>query len=54
MSLILKDGGKAEVYCTEDFDEIIGVNDRLMLSEAEKAFATTYQSLSYGKWCDNH
>jgi len=37
LSLILKDGGKAEVYCTEDFDEIIGVNDRLMLSEAEKA-----------------
>lgn len=38
LSLILKDGGKAEIYHTDDFDEIMGVNDRVMLSEAEKAF----------------
>ncbi|MFW3529657.1 bifunctional UDP-N-acetylglucosamine diphosphorylase/glucosamine-1-phosphate N-acetyltransferase GlmU [Staphylococcus caprae] len=38
LSLILEDGGKAEMYHTDDFDEIMGVNDRVMLSEAEKAF----------------
>lgn len=38
LSLILEDGGKAEIYHTDDFDEIMGVNDRVMLSEAEKAF----------------
>ena len=37
LSLILDDGGKAEVYHTDDFDEIMGVNDRVMLSQAEKA-----------------
>ncbi|MBO1199528.1 bifunctional UDP-N-acetylglucosamine diphosphorylase/glucosamine-1-phosphate N-acetyltransferase GlmU [Staphylococcus simiae] len=36
VSLILKEGGNAEVYCTEDVDEIMGVNDRVMLSQAEK------------------
>ena len=36
LSLILEDGGKAEIYHTDDFDEIMGVNDRVMLSEAEK------------------
>ena len=34
--LILEDNGKAEVYHTDDFDEIMGVNDRIMLSHAEK------------------
>ncbi|MFW3622049.1 bifunctional UDP-N-acetylglucosamine diphosphorylase/glucosamine-1-phosphate N-acetyltransferase GlmU [Staphylococcus caprae] len=38
LSLILEDGGNAEIYHTDDFDEIMGVNDRVMLSEAEKAF----------------
>ncbi|MEJ7450749.1 bifunctional UDP-N-acetylglucosamine diphosphorylase/glucosamine-1-phosphate N-acetyltransferase GlmU, partial [Staphylococcus warneri] len=37
LSLIIEDGGKAEIYHTDDFDEIIGVNDRVMLSQAEKA-----------------
>ena len=38
LSLILDDGGKAEVYHTDDFDEIMGVNDRVMLSQAEKLY----------------
>lgn len=37
VTLILEDNGKAEVYHTDDFDEIMGVNDRIMLSHAEKA-----------------
>ena len=38
MSLILDDQGVVEVHHTNDFDEIMGVNDRVMLSEAEQAF----------------
>ncbi|RIP32673.1 bifunctional UDP-N-acetylglucosamine diphosphorylase/glucosamine-1-phosphate N-acetyltransferase GlmU [Staphylococcus gallinarum] len=38
LSLILDDQGVVEVYRTNDFDEIMGVNDRVMLSEAEQAF----------------
>ncbi|MCG7340206.1 bifunctional UDP-N-acetylglucosamine diphosphorylase/glucosamine-1-phosphate N-acetyltransferase GlmU [Staphylococcus sp. ACRSN] len=38
LSLILNDNGVVEVYHTDDFDEIMGVNDRVMLSEAERAF----------------
>jgi len=37
VTLILEDNGKAEVYHTDDFDEIMGVNDRIMSSHAEKA-----------------
>ena len=37
MSLILNDGGIVEVYRTNDVEEIMGVNDRVMLSRAEKA-----------------
>lgn len=37
VTLILEDNGTAEVYHTDDFDEIMGVNDRVMLSHAEKA-----------------
>lgn len=37
MSLILNDGGIVEVYRTNDVEEIMGVNDRVMLSQAEKA-----------------
>ncbi|WP_436862951.1 bifunctional UDP-N-acetylglucosamine diphosphorylase/glucosamine-1-phosphate N-acetyltransferase GlmU [Staphylococcus caeli] len=37
LSLILEDDGVVEVYRTDDFEEIMGVNDRVMLSEAEKA-----------------
>ena len=36
ISLILAENGVAEVYHT-DFNEIMGVNDRVMLSNAEKA-----------------
>lgn len=42
VTLILEDNGKAEVYHTDDFDEIMGVNDRIMLSHAEKAVAKPY------------
>ncbi|MBU6133712.1 bifunctional UDP-N-acetylglucosamine diphosphorylase/glucosamine-1-phosphate N-acetyltransferase GlmU [Staphylococcus xylosus] len=38
LSLILEDEGIVEIYHTDDFEEIMGVNDRVMLSEAEKAF----------------
>lgn len=38
LSLILDDKGNVEIYHTDDFEEIMGVNDRVMLSEAEKAF----------------
>lgn len=38
LSLILDDQGVVEVHHTNDFDEIMGVNDRVMLSEAEQAF----------------
>lgn len=34
--LILEDRGIVEVFHTNDFEEIMGVNDRVMLSEAEK------------------
>lgn len=37
ISLILEDEGKAEIHHTDDFDEVMGVNDRVMLSNAEKA-----------------
>jgi len=37
LSLILEDDGVVEIYHTHDFEEIMGVNDRVMLSEAEKA-----------------
>ncbi|HCA7238248.1 bifunctional UDP-N-acetylglucosamine diphosphorylase/glucosamine-1-phosphate N-acetyltransferase GlmU [Staphylococcus aureus] len=37
LSLILNDGGIVEVYRTNDVEEIMGVNDRVMLSQAEKA-----------------
>lgn len=37
ISLILEDKGKAEIHHTDDFDEVMGVNDRIMLSNAEKA-----------------
>ncbi|RIL34280.1 bifunctional UDP-N-acetylglucosamine diphosphorylase/glucosamine-1-phosphate N-acetyltransferase GlmU [Staphylococcus gallinarum] len=38
LSLILDDQGVVEVHHTNDFDEIMVVNDRVMLSEAEQAF----------------
>ncbi|MDW8545799.1 bifunctional UDP-N-acetylglucosamine diphosphorylase/glucosamine-1-phosphate N-acetyltransferase GlmU [Staphylococcus pseudoxylosus] len=38
LSLILDDKGNVEIYHTDDFEEIMGVNDRVMLSEAEKVF----------------
>ncbi|MGO2108233.1 MAG: bifunctional UDP-N-acetylglucosamine diphosphorylase/glucosamine-1-phosphate N-acetyltransferase GlmU [Staphylococcus equorum] len=38
LSLILEDKGTVGIYHTNDFEEIMGVNDRVMLSEAEKAF----------------
>ncbi|MCE5003626.1 bifunctional UDP-N-acetylglucosamine diphosphorylase/glucosamine-1-phosphate N-acetyltransferase GlmU [Staphylococcus pseudoxylosus] len=38
LSLILDDKGNVEIYHTDDFEEIMGVNDRVMLSEAEKTF----------------
>ncbi|MEB8071675.1 bifunctional UDP-N-acetylglucosamine diphosphorylase/glucosamine-1-phosphate N-acetyltransferase GlmU [Staphylococcus xylosus] len=38
LSLILEDEGIVEIYHTDDFEEIMGVNDRVRLSEAEKAF----------------
>ena len=34
LSLILEDNGTVEIYHTDDFDEIMGVNDRVMLSQA--------------------
>lgn len=37
LSLILNEKGKVEIYHTDDFDEIMGVNDRVMLSTAEQA-----------------
>lgn len=37
VALALKVGKKAEVYRTDDFDEIMGVNDRVALSKAEAA-----------------
>ncbi len=37
VSLILNDGEKAEIYNTQNFEEIMGINDRVMLSQAEKA-----------------
>ena len=36
LSLILNDGGIVEVYRTNDVEEIMGVNDRVMLSQAER------------------
>ncbi|ANK38341.1 MULTISPECIES: bifunctional UDP-N-acetylglucosamine diphosphorylase/glucosamine-1-phosphate N-acetyltransferase GlmU [Staphylococcus] len=38
LSLILEDKGTVGIYHTNDFEEIMGVNDRVMLSEAEKAY----------------
>lgn len=40
LSLILNENGKVEIYHTNDFDEIMGVNDRVMLSSAEQAMRT--------------
>lgn len=40
LSLILNENGKVEIYHTDDFDEIMGVNDRIMLSVAEQAMRT--------------
>lgn len=37
LSLILDQQGTVEVYHTDDFEEIMGVNDRVMLSQAAKA-----------------
>src|SRR5699024_3524675 len=37
LSLILEAQGKVQVHHTSDFDEIMGVNDRVMLSNAEFA-----------------
>ena len=37
LTLILSEGGKAEVYHTDDFEEIMGVNDRVALSKAAQA-----------------
>ncbi|MGJ5713484.1 bifunctional UDP-N-acetylglucosamine diphosphorylase/glucosamine-1-phosphate N-acetyltransferase GlmU [Staphylococcus auricularis] len=37
LSLILDQQGTVEVYHTDDFEEIMGVNDRVMLSQATKA-----------------
>ena len=53
LSLILEDKGTVGIYHTNDFEEIMGVNDRVMLSEAEKAYRKRYQPISYEKWCDN-
>lgn len=38
LSLILEDKGTVGIYHTNDFEEIMGVNDRVMLSKAEKAY----------------
>ncbi|MEP9853558.1 bifunctional UDP-N-acetylglucosamine diphosphorylase/glucosamine-1-phosphate N-acetyltransferase GlmU [Staphylococcus aureus] len=38
LSLILEDKGTVGIYHTNDFEEIMGVNDRVMLSAAEKAY----------------
>ncbi|MCS5350265.1 bifunctional UDP-N-acetylglucosamine diphosphorylase/glucosamine-1-phosphate N-acetyltransferase GlmU [Staphylococcus aureus] len=37
LALILENNGIVEVYRTNDIEEIMGVNDRVMLSQAEKA-----------------
>ncbi|HBY83458.1 MULTISPECIES: bifunctional UDP-N-acetylglucosamine diphosphorylase/glucosamine-1-phosphate N-acetyltransferase GlmU [Staphylococcus] len=37
ISLIINENGRASTYHTDDFEEIMGVNDRVMLSQAEKA-----------------
>ncbi len=44
LSLILNDGGIVEVYRTNDVEEIMGVNDRVMLSRLEKSDATSYKN----------
>lgn len=38
ITLALAEGHTADAYRTEDFDEIMGVNDRVALSKAEAAF----------------
>lgn len=38
LTLILQNEGKVAVYHTDDFEEIMGVNDRVALSRADKAF----------------
>ncbi|EHA6123707.1 bifunctional UDP-N-acetylglucosamine diphosphorylase/glucosamine-1-phosphate N-acetyltransferase GlmU [Staphylococcus pseudintermedius] len=38
LTLILQNKGKVAIYHTDDFEEIMGVNDRVALSRAEKAF----------------
>ncbi|ARJ51043.1 bifunctional UDP-N-acetylglucosamine diphosphorylase/glucosamine-1-phosphate N-acetyltransferase GlmU [Staphylococcus lutrae] len=38
LTLILQNKGKVAIYHTDDFEEIMGVNDRIALSRAEKAY----------------
>ncbi|WP_251943476.1 MULTISPECIES: bifunctional UDP-N-acetylglucosamine diphosphorylase/glucosamine-1-phosphate N-acetyltransferase GlmU [Staphylococcus] len=38
LSLILEEQGIVEIHHTNDFEEIMGVNDRVMLSEAARVF----------------
>ncbi|CDR62512.1 bifunctional UDP-N-acetylglucosamine diphosphorylase/glucosamine-1-phosphate N-acetyltransferase GlmU [Staphylococcus schweitzeri] len=50
LALILENDGIVEVYRTNDLDEIMGVNDRVMLSQAEKAMQrrTNYKHMING------
>ena len=41
-------------YVTDDFSETLGINDRVVLSEAEQCYAPTYGGKTYAKWCNNH
>ena len=41
-------------YQTADFDETLGVNDRVALSQAEEIMRKRINEAAYVKWCDNY
>ena len=52
---ILKNKGEiVSAYKTADFDETLGVNDRVALSEAERIMRQRINKDAYAKWCNDY
>ena len=54
IEILQKEGEIISAYAAKDFDEILGVNDRIALSQAEQTNANSYCISSYARRSNNH
>ena len=53
IEILQKQGDIVEAYVTDDFEETLGVNDRVALSQAETLMRTRINE-AYAEWCNNY